>query len=128
MKDRLDKRGAILPILSTVVLLVYIYPEVAKVIAGESIGNDISILAFGALVLTLIFGVELLSWAEESGRLNQDQGKFVLSSLIGIVIIGSLILLYYIPDTPEAIGLLIVTALAALLILRDTISGVESSK
>lgn len=122
MKGMLHKRSAILTILSTVAIFVYIYPELAKATEGESIGDGISILAFGALALTLIFGIQLLSWAGESGRLNDVQGNFALLSLTAVVIVGSLVVLYYVPDTPEAIGVLVVTVPAALLVLRDTVS------
>ena len=122
MKGILHKRSTILTILSTVAILVYIYPELALAIKGESTGDGISVLAFGALALTLIFGIQLLRWAEESGRLNDVQGNFALLSLTVVVIVGSLLVLYSVPDTPEAIGVLVVTVPAAFLVLRDIMS------
>ncbi|QDX41056.1 hypothetical protein [Salarchaeum sp. JOR-1] len=128
MKKLLHKNSAILTLLSTVAILVYIYPELAQVIEGESIGDGISIVAFGALALALIFGIQTISWARERGRLNDVQSNFALLSLTTIVIVGNLVVLYYVPDTPEAIGVLVVTVLTALLVLRDTLSESDPSK
>lgn len=127
MKDVVYKRSTILTILSTLGVLIYIHPELRQLIRDEPIGNGISELIVGALALSLVFGIRVIDWAGKKKHLSHVQDDVALLALVSVVIGGNLLVLYYIPDSPEAIGVLLVIIPGALIVLHDTLSRVTSS-
>lgn len=117
-----NNRSVLLTILCTLGVFALTFPELTQLIREEPIGDGISELIVGALALILISGLQVLDWVENRRLLTHRQGNFAVLPMISIAIGGSLLVLYYIPDSPEAIGILLVAVPAALLILRDTLS------
>ena len=117
-----NNRSALLTILCTLGVFALTYPELLQLIDNEPIGDGVSELIVGAIALVLIYGLEILGWAENRQILDHVQGNFAMLTVIGVAIGGCLLVLYYIPDSPEAIGVLLVAIPAAALVLRDTVS------
>lgn len=117
-----NNRSALLAILCTLGVFALTYPELSQLLGNEPIGDGISELIVGALALVLIFGLVILDWVENRQILNHVQGNFAMLAVISVAIGGSLLVLYYIPNSPEAIGILLVAIPAAALVLRDTLS------
>jgi len=117
-----NNRSALLTILCTLGVFALTYPELLQLIDNEPIGDGVSELIVGAIALVLIYGLVILGWAENRQILDHVQGNFAMLTVIGVAIGGCLLVLYYIPDSPEAIGVLLVAIPAAALVLRDTVS------
>lgn len=117
-----NNRSALLTILCTLGVLALTYPELSQLIREEPIGDGISELIVGVLALFLIFGLAVLDWVENRQLLNHVQENIAMLTVVSVAIGGSLLVLYYMPHSPEAIGILLVAVPAALLVLRDTLS------
>lgn len=110
-----------LTVLSVLGVGVFVYPTVSRLVGGESIGDGVSDLLVGGLAVTLILGLRGIDWAGDTGHLSDTQDRFAFLGLAGVVIGGCTVVLVYFPDTPAAIGLLLPTVPAALLVVRDVL-------
>lgn len=111
-----------LTILSCLGVAVFVYPELSQLVRGEPIGDGVSDLLVGGLVILLIVGLNVLDWAGSSVHLSETQDRFAALALFGGIIGGCLLILAYFPDTPAAIGVLIPAVPATLLVIRDVFS------
>ena len=108
--------------LSIVGIAIWLYPELQQLSHGRPIGSEISTVFVGALILVLIVGLNGLSWASNSLEISRFHDLLAFLLIAMFVFLGNLLVLYLYPDTPEAIGVLIVTGLGAILILRELVS------
>ena len=111
-----------LTILSCLGIAVVVYPEVSQLVRGEPIGDGISNLLVGGLVVLLFLGLKGLDWVGRSVQLSETQDRLAILAFFGGLIGGCVLILAYFPDTPAAIGLLVPTVLGALLVIRDVAS------
>jgi hypothetical protein len=109
-------------ILSCLGIAVVVYPEVSQLVRGEPIGDGISNLLVGGLVILLFLGLEGLDWVGRSVQLSETQDRLAILAFLGGIIGGCGLILAYFPDTPAAIGVLVPTVLGAFLVIRDVVS------
>jgi len=122
-KGRFASLGSnVIGILSCLGVAVFVYPEVSQLVRGEPIGDGVSDISSGGLLILLISGLYVLDWAGRSVPLSETQDRFAALGLFGGVIGGCVLTLAYFPDSPAAIGVLIPTVLGALLVIRDVFS------
>lgn len=105
----------------------YIYPEAQQLVGGEPLGDGLARLVTGTLTLLLVLGLHVLEWAERNRSLSHLHGNIALLALCAGVILGNSLVLYYLPDALEAVGMLVVTVPAVLLVIRDTVVQVRST-
>ncbi|MFC5971214.1 hypothetical protein ACFPYI_07705 [Halomarina salina] len=128
MNGSLYDRSTIVTVLCTLGVLVVMRRALERFVGGEPLGDELSMLVVGTLVLVSIAGFRVADWTKGNGHLTDRQDRVALLSLLGVVIGGCVAVLYYLPHAPEAIGVLIVAVPGALILLRDTFSGRAPSR
>lgn len=112
----------IISILSIAGIAIWVYPELQRLSQGQPIGSGISTVLVGGLVLVLIVGLDGISWASKSLEISRSHDILAILLIVMFVFFGNLLVLYLYPDTPEAIGVLVVTGLGAIVLLKELVS------
>lgn len=112
----------IISVLSIAGIAIWVYPELRRFSHGQPIGSGISTVLVGTLVLVQIVGLNGISWASKSLEISRPHVTIAMLTLIISVFLGNLLIFYLIPDAPEALGVLVVNGLGAILILKELVS------
>ena len=110
------------PVFAALFIMLLISPEIGEVMRSEATATDVSALATGVVTLLFVGGLYTVAWAFSEQILSRNQRDIGMLSVCGVVIAGCLLVLDYVPDTPEAIVVLILTVLGVTAVLYERVS------
>jgi|AntDeeMetagen134_2_1112570.scaffolds.fasta_scaffold01557_4 hypothetical protein len=102
-----------------------IYPEIRTLVRGGPLGSGITDIVVGVLTILLYVGLEVIARASPSESVTWAE-TWATVALLTVVIGINAVLIYAIPDSLEAVGMLVVCTVGALLFLVDP-NGARSS-
>ncbi|QLG48739.1 hypothetical protein [Natrinema halophilum] len=112
-------RKAAVPIVVMVIATIMMYPGIQTLLRGAPLENGITQIVVGLLTLILYLGFKLIERISvTSGFGTKDERSAILALLASIIGINA-VLIYAVPDSPEAVGMLIVCVIGALVVLFD---------
>lgn len=85
-----------------------LHPELLQLLAGESLGDGVRDIVTGGSILTLVAGLRTIGWLEGTDRIDRLTMFWTFGVWIGAIGILNLVLFYWIPDSPGALGIVTV--------------------
>lgn len=121
-------REAAVPIVVISIAGVVMYPEVQTLIRGDPLGSGITDIVVGVLTLLLYAGLELINWTSDtSGTVTRTERLSVLVLLTAVIGVNA-VLIYAVPGSLEAIGMIVVCIVGALVVLFEPDGKRSSSR
>lgn len=114
-----------LPVFVVVGAGLIMYPEIQTLVRGAPLGSGITDIAVGVLTILVYVGLKVIAWASPSESVTWTETWATVALLTAAIGINA-VLIYTVPDSLEAVGMLIVCAVGALIFLVDP-NGARSS-
>lgn len=110
-------RKVAVPVVVIVAAGILMYSEILTLLRGEPLGSGISDIVVGVLALLLYLGFALVERTSITGGIGEAGEKWSIVALLTAAIGINAVLIYTVPDSPEAVGMLVVCAVGVLIIL-----------
>ncbi len=112
-------RKVAVPIIVTAIATVMAYPGILTLARGAPLEDGITQIVVGLLTLLLYIGFKLIDRILVVFELGARAESWAILALLAAVIGINAVLIYTVPDSVEAVGLLVVCIIGALIVLID---------
>lgn len=110
-------RKSATPIFVAVIVVIITYQEIRSLAQGASLGNGITDIVVGAMIIGLYTALEGIRRASDASRFDDRVERLATLALLTTIIAASAVLIYTVPNSPEAVGMLVVCVVGALVVI-----------